>query len=94
MKGLKIIYSAILHGFLGYVWIIFILHMLELFNKSGKSSFVGCFIAIGTLLFLDLTTRVFESFDRDKKHPARIAGYASFGLVIFSYLIYINQSSN
>lgn len=84
---LRIIYSAILHGFLGYVWIVFISKLLSLFNAAGKSVLAGILIGAATLLFLDLTTRVFESFDKDKKHPTRIAGYITFGLVVLIQLL-------
>ncbi|MBS4177541.1 hypothetical protein [Lederbergia citrea] len=87
MKVLTIIYSAILHGFLGYIWIIFISKLLDLFQLAGKSVWAGVLIGVGTLLFLDMTSRVFESFGKDKKHPARVAGYISFGVIVLGWLM-------
>ncbi|MCR2821101.1 hypothetical protein [Lederbergia panacisoli] len=87
MKILLMMYSVILNGLLGFVWIIFVSKLLNLFNAFGKSVWMGIFIGIATLLFLDITTRVFESFDKDKKHPVRIAGYVSFGIVVIVSIV-------
>ncbi|HEY4554721.1 MAG TPA: hypothetical protein VIG80_16115 [Bacillaceae bacterium] len=87
MKILKMIYSVVLHGFLGYVWIVFINSMLDMFHSGGKSVLSGLLVGAGTLLFLDVTSRVFDSFEKDKKHPVRIAGYVSFGLVVMGFLL-------
>ncbi|MCJ8005878.1 hypothetical protein ACFFF5_05925 [Lederbergia wuyishanensis] len=92
MKWLIMVYSVILNGLLGFVWIIFISKLLDLFNSSGKSIWMGLFIGVATLLFLDITTRVFESFDKDKRHPVRIAGYVSFGIVVLVSIFIIKSS--
>ncbi|MBS4198496.1 hypothetical protein KHA93_02395 [Bacillus sp. FJAT-49732] len=92
MRWLLMVYSAILNGLLGFVWIIFISKLLDLFNHSGKSIWMGLFIGIATLLFLDITTRVFESFDKDKRHPVRIAGYVSFGVVVLICIVKLKSS--
>ncbi|MBS4218150.1 hypothetical protein KHA96_07400 [Bacillus sp. FJAT-49711] len=92
MKTLLMIYSVILNGLLGFVWIIFVSKLLDLFNAFGKSVWMGIFIGIATILFLDITTRVFESFDKDKKHPVRIAGYVSFGIVVFVSIVIMKTS--
>ncbi|MBS4193524.1 hypothetical protein [Lederbergia citri] len=92
MKILLMTYSVILNGLLGFVWIIFISKLLEVFNASGKSFWMGFFITIATLLFLDITTRVFESFDKDKRHPVRVAGYVSFGIVVLVSIVIIKTS--
>ncbi|MBW8349614.1 hypothetical protein K0H71_09175 [Bacillus sp. IITD106] len=92
MKILLMIYSFILNGLLGFIWIVFISKLLDVFNASGKSFWMGLFIVIATLLFLDITTRVFESFDKDKKHPVRIAGYVSFGIVVLVSIVIIKTS--
>ena len=91
MRLLMILYSFILHGFLGFIWIFYILKALDLFNSMGKTVWAAIIVGVGTVLFLDLSTRVFESFSKDKKDPVRIAGYISFGLVVLGWLLFFYQ---
>lgn len=88
MNTIKLFYSFILHGFLAYLWILFITNAFDFFVINQRSTWTGIIIGIGAILFLDLTARVFESFSKDKKSPIRIAGYVSFGIVVLGWLFF------
>lgn len=87
MKFFSAAYWCLMYGFLAYLWLLFISEIIER-TQSFKSSFLtGAVILTGTVLFLTLVHRVTAS--AEKKNVNRIAGSASFCLVILIHFYII-----
>lgn len=81
-KGFAI--SIILNAFLGYLWILFIDHIVRVANTMENTFIVGgLIIIIGTALFWEIVNRVTPFTEYRFTHPVKLAGFISFGLVVF-----------
>ena len=83
MKTKELALSIILNAFLGYLWILFIDHIVRVANSMENTFIVGgLIILIGTALFWEIVNRV-TPFNKYKiTHPVKLAGFISFGLVV------------
>lgn len=91
MKSKELALSIILNAFLGYLWILFIDHIVNVANSMENTFIVGgLIILIGTALFWEIVNRV-TPFNKYKiTHPVKLAGFISFTLVVVVDLFVLN----
>ncbi|MFH5836729.1 hypothetical protein ACHAL6_11715 [Proteiniclasticum sp. C24MP] len=91
MKTKEVALSIILNAFLGYLWLLFIDHIVRVANSMENTFIVGgLIILIGTALFWEIVNRV-TPFNKYKiTHPVKLAGFISFGLVVVVDLFVLN----
>ncbi|MFW5435561.1 hypothetical protein [Paenibacillus apiarius] len=82
MKNIEWALSIFIHGFLGYLWVLFVDHVLGFANSMDNKILSGLILLLGTFLFGFVVNRItpFNSYKRT--HPAKVAGIISFGLVV------------
>lgn len=91
MRHKELVISVTLFAFLGYLWLIFIEHIVEIANAMDNVlSFGGITIILGSVLFWEIVKRVSPFNEYKFNHPVKIAGFASFGLVILLNLLVFN----
>ncbi|MEH7445072.1 hypothetical protein V7201_22460 [Bacillus sp. JJ1122] len=90
MKNKDLVMSVLLNAFLGYLWILFIDHIVVVAN-SLDNFFVGGLIIIGgTTLFWEIVKRVTPLNEYQNRHFVKIAGFVSFGIVVAVNLFVFN----
>ncbi|MBO1264301.1 hypothetical protein J3A84_04510 [Proteiniclasticum sp. SCR006] len=91
MKSKELALSIILNAFLGYLWIVFIDHIVSVANSMENTFIVGgLLILIGTALFWEIVNRVTPFNEYKITHPVKLAGVISFGLVVFVNFFVLN----
>jgi hypothetical protein len=91
LKSKELALSIILNAFLGYLWILFIDHIVNVANSMGNTFIVGgLIILIGTALFWEIVNRVTPFNEYKITHPVKLAGVISFGLVVFVNFFVLN----
>ncbi|WP_027963978.1 hypothetical protein [Halalkalibacillus halophilus] len=91
MKLKNIAFSIVLHLFLGYLWLIFIYHVVGIANSLDQTFLIGGpLILIGTLLFFEIVRRVYPSNEYQPNHPVKLTGYVSFLLVMVIHVFIVN----
>jgi phage-related holin len=79
MKVKEYALSIILNAFLGYVFVLFIFHIIEVSNSMDHVLVVGGMIIIlGCTLFFEVMRRVSPFNEYKKTHPLNIVGSTSF----------------
>lgn len=87
LKSKEFALSIILYAFLGYLWCIFINHIVAFANSLDHTLLIGGpIIVIGTLLFIEIFHRIAPFNEYKTSHPVKIAGIISYGLVVIVYL--------
>lgn len=82
MNTKEFVLSIILHAFLGYLWILFIDHLVRIAESTDNTFIVGGFIIlIGTTLFWEIVKRIAPFNEYKLTHPVKLAGFISFGVV-------------
>ncbi len=84
--------SIVLNLFLGYLFVLFVDHIVHSVNSINNYRFIiGVpIILVGTALFFEIVKRV-TPFNKYKlPHPVKIAGIASFGVVVFVHLFVLS----
>jgi len=90
MKNRDLVMSVLLNAFLGYLWILFIDHIIVVAN-SLDNFVLGVMIMIGgTTLFWEIVKRVSPFNEYQNRHPVKIAGFVSFGIVVAVNLLVFN----
>ncbi|MGG4411507.1 hypothetical protein ABER75_22785 [Niallia taxi] len=80
--------SIVLNLFLGYLWIIFVNHMVAIANSFPNTLiFGGFFILLGTFLFWEIVNRITPFNTYKFNHPVRITGFALFFLAVVIYFL-------
>ncbi|WP_437832903.1 hypothetical protein ACQRXC_25210 (plasmid) [Niallia taxi] len=80
--------SIVLNLFLGYLWIIFVNHMVAIANSFHNTLLIGgLFILLGTFLFWEIVNRITPFNTYKFNHPVRITGFASFFLTVVIYFL-------
>lgn len=80
--------SIVLNLFLGYLWIIFVNHMVVIANSFHNTLLIGgLFILLGTFLFWEIVNRITPFNTYKSNHPVRITGFASFFLAVVIYFL-------
>ncbi|WCR24837.1 hypothetical protein L3476_15740 [Paenibacillus thiaminolyticus] len=74
--------SIVIHGFLGYLWVLFITHIVNVANSMDYMITRSLLILGGTLLFWWIVNRITPFHSYKFTHPAKIAGIISFVLVV------------
>lgn len=83
--------SIVLNAFLGYLWIIFINHIVNFANSMNNSFVVGALIiGLGTVLFSQIVHRVTPFNQYKLAHPIKITGIVSFVSVVAIHLLGFN----
>lgn len=90
MKNNDLIMSVLLNAFLGYLWILFIDHIIGIANSIDNFVLAGIIILGGTTLFWEIVKRVTPFNQYQNSHPVKIAGFVSSGLVIAVNLFVLN----
>ncbi|MEK3988468.1 hypothetical protein [Robertmurraya sp. FSL R5-0851] len=91
MKTKEFALSIILNAFLGYLWILFIDHIVRVANSMENTFIVGgLIILIGTTLFWEIVKRVTPFNEYKFTHPVKLAGFISFGVVVVVNLFVLN----
>lgn len=90
MKYKDLIMSVLLNAFLGYLWILFIDHIVVVANSLDNFVFGVLIIIGGTTLFWEIVKRVTPLNEYQNRHPVKIAGFVSFGIVIAVNLFVFN----
>lgn len=90
MKANNLLYSIIIGAFLGYLWLIFITHIVE-FANSTSNVFVGALIILsGTGLFYEIANKAIPQNENKKLNPLKVLGYTSFASVILIHFLIVN----
>lgn len=90
MKKKDLVMSVLLNAFLGYLWILFIDHIIVVAN-SLDNFVLGVMVVIGgTTLFWEIVKRVTPLNEYQNRHPVKIAGFLSFGTVVAVNLFVFN----
>ena len=80
--------SIVINLFLGYLWIIFVNHMVVIANSFHNTLLIGgLFILLGTFLFWEIVNRITPFNTYKFNHPVRITGFASFFLAVVIYFL-------
>ncbi|MCE5168286.1 hypothetical protein LQV63_03010 [Paenibacillus profundus] len=74
--------SIVIHAFLGYLWVLFVEHVLGLANSMDNMILGGLILLLGTYLFWFTVNRITPFNSYKLTHPAKVAGIISFGLVV------------
>ena len=83
--------SIVLNAFLGYLWILFINHIVNFANSMNNSFVVGGLIVVlGTVLFFEIVHRVTPFNQYKLTHPIKITGIVSFVSVAAIHLLGFN----
>lgn len=88
MKVKEYALSIILNAFLGYLYVVFIFHIVDIANNMNNVFvFGGIIIILGTSLFFEIVRRVSPFNEYNKTHPINIVGSTSFiGMVGVIYI--------
>ncbi|WP_433750739.1 hypothetical protein [Falsibacillus pallidus] len=91
MNKKELALSITLNAFLGYLWILFIDHIVRVANSLENTYIVGgLIILIGTILFWGIIKRVNPYNEYKFTHPIIVAGFISFGAVVIVNLYVLN----
>lgn len=91
MKTKEFALSIILNAFLGYLWILFMDHIVRVANSMENTFIVGgLIILVGTALFWEIINRVTPFNEYKITHPVKLAGFISFCLVVVVNLFVLN----
>ena len=91
MKFKEFFWAILLNAFLGYLWVLFIDHIIGVVNLLDQVFLVGGFIIlIGSILFWEILKRVTPFNEEKFTHPIKITGFVSFGTVVVIHLFAIN----
>ena len=74
--------SIVIHAFLGYLWVLFVEHVLGLANSMDNMISGGLILLLGTYLFWFTVNRIAPFNSYKLTHPAKVAGVISFGVVV------------
>ncbi|MCM3339399.1 hypothetical protein M3650_12310 [Paenibacillus sp. MER TA 81-3] len=74
--------SIVIHAFLGYLWVLFVEHVLGLANSMDNMILGGLILLLGTYLFWFTVNRITPFNSYKLTHPTKVAGVISFGLVV------------
>ncbi|WP_036704471.1 hypothetical protein [Paenibacillus sp. OSY-SE] len=74
--------SIVIHAFLGYLWVLFVEHVLGLANSMDNMILGGLILLLGTYLFWFTVNRITPFNSYKLTHPAKVAGVISFGVVV------------
>ncbi|WHY77334.1 hypothetical protein QNH20_25220 [Neobacillus sp. WH10] len=78
MKNKDFVLSIFINAFLGYLWILFHNHINSIDNPL--IALIG--ICSGTWLFWEIIHRVTPFNEYKNRHPVKIAGFVSIGIVL------------
>lgn len=92
MKNKDLVMSVLLNAFLGYLWILFIDHIVMVANSLDNFVLGGLIMIGGTILFWEIVKRVSPLKEHHNRHPVKIAGFITFGIVIAVNLFVFNLS--
>ncbi|PLR76407.1 hypothetical protein CU633_15690 [Bacillus sp. V3-13] len=87
MKVKDICLSIILHGFLGYLFVVFMNHLTKLANAMNNFFTGGSLMLAGVMLFGAISDRVAPYHEYKFSHPLKLAGSVSFVLVVIITLL-------
>jgi hypothetical protein len=83
--------SIVLNAFLGYLWILFIEHIVSIANSMDNVFIIGgIVIIIGSTLFMEIVKRVTPFNQYKFTHPVKLTGFVSFGLVVIVHVFIVN----
>lgn len=90
MKIRELSSSIVLNAFLGYLWILFIDHIVGLANSMDNVFIVGgLIIVIGSTLFWEIAKRATPFKEYKNSHPVKITGFISFGVVVIVHFFVV-----
>ncbi|KHF38555.1 hypothetical protein [Halalkalibacter okhensis] len=77
--------SVVLHGFIGYLWVLFVSHINNYTSKIENSAFIssGILIFIGIFLFGSIVKRMTPINQYKYNHPVNLVGFVTLLLVVF-----------
>lgn len=82
MTTKEVVQSIVIHGFLGYLWVLFITHIVNVANSMDYMIARSLLILAGTFLFWWIVNRITPFHSYKFTHPAKIAGIISLLLVV------------
>lgn len=89
MKIKILVSTIVINLFLGYLWILFINHVVDVVNKLNNTFIVsGIIIVTGTALMGIIVKRVTNDFK--VTHLIKWTGIISFFLVVFIHVFVVN----
>ena len=89
MKIKLLVSTIVINLFLGYLWILFIKHVVDVLNKMNNIFIVGGIIIVtGTVLMGIIVKRVTNDFQ--VTHLIKWTGIISFFLVVFIHVFVVN----
>lgn len=74
--------AVVLYSFLGYVWIIFIDHILGVVKGIDNFFIEVMLISVFITIFFEMANRIAPYHQYKRLHPLKITGYTSFVLII------------
>jgi hypothetical protein len=83
MKYKELTLAVILNAFLGYLWLLFMNHILNLTESLDNVAFKAMVFLVGTMLFGEIVRRITPFHEYKFTHPIRIAGICSCLVVVF-----------
>lgn len=89
MKAKLLVLSIVLYLFLGYLWILFIDHVVNVVNTINNTFIIGgIIIVIGTSLFGIIIKGINNQYEFTQ--PLKLAGIISFALVVVLHVFVVN----
>jgi hypothetical protein len=83
MKFKEVTLSVILNAFLGYLWLLFLNHILIVTETLDNVIFRAIVIILGTTLSGEIVGRI-TPFDKYKlTHPIKLVGFSSCLVMVF-----------
>lgn len=83
MKYKEVALSVILNAFLGYLWLLFMNHILNLTESLDNVIFKAIVFLLGTTLFGEIVRRITPFHEYKFTHPIKLVGFSSCLVVVF-----------
>jgi hypothetical protein len=83
MKYKQVALSVILNAFLGYLWLLFMNHILFVTESLDNAIFKAIIIILGTTLFGEIVGRITPFHEYKFTHPLKLVGFVSCLVVVF-----------
>lgn len=87
MRYKELALTVILNAFLGYLWLLFMNHILNLTEFIDNVGFKVIFFVLGTTLFGEIVRRITPFHKYKLKHPTKLVGFCSFLIVVIIGLV-------
>ncbi len=82
--------TIVINAFLGYLFVLFVNHIVDLFNELNNFFLGGMIVLIGFNLFYVIARRAMPNSNLTFTHPLNLIGVVSFMGIILLHVFVIN----